>query len=55
MLKQTKVQKIYKKYLSSRKENSAANFLKLFMPEMIYRSTKLEGEKITRKQVLSIF
>ena len=51
----TKIQKVYKKYLLSQKKNSALDFLKSFMPEMIYRSTKLEGEQITRKRVLSIF
>ena len=51
----TKVQKIYKKYLFNKKKDSSINFLKSFMPEMIYRSTKLEGERVTRKQVLSIF
>ncbi len=51
----TKVQKVYKKYLLKQKKNSALNFLKYFMPEIIYRSTKLEGERITRKQVFSIF
>lgn len=45
----------YKKYLLKKKKNSALDFFKSFMPEMIYRSTKLEGERITRKQVLSIF
>ncbi len=55
MTKQSRVQKNYRKYLLNQKKDSAVNFLKFFMPEIIYRSTKLEGERITRKQVLSIF
>jgi len=55
MTKQSKIQKIYKGYLSSRNKNSAVNFLKFFMPEMIYRSTKLEGEHVSRRKILNIF
>ena len=51
----TKVHKIYKKYLSNKKKNSALDFFKSFMPEMIYRTMKLEGEPSTRRRILSLF
>lgn len=53
---QEKLTKAYQKY---RKANvgtkGVLNFLRSFMPEMIFRTTKLEGEKVTRRGVLSIF
>jgi len=30
-------------------------FLRVFMPEILFRTTKLEGEPVTRKMVKSIF
>lgn len=53
---QDRLTKAYKKY---RKANVGTkgilNFLRSFMPEMIFRTTKLEGEKISRRSVSSIF
>ena len=53
---QQRLTKAYKKY---RKANvgtkGVLSFLRSFMPEMIFRTTKLEGEKVTRRGVSSIF
>lgn len=44
--------KIYKKrYLNVGKKPNLSSFL----PEVLYRTMKLEGEKITRKQAQSLF
>ncbi len=43
----------YRKSRSSKKTRSS--FLRSFMPEMIYRTTKLEGEPVTRRMVNAIF
>jgi len=48
-----------KAYRDYRKANlgtkSVLSFLRSFMPEMIFRTTRLEGEKISRRSVSSIF
>ncbi len=53
---QQRLTKAYKKY---RKANVGTKgvlaFLRSFMPEMIFRTTKLEGEKVSRRNVSSIF
>ncbi len=53
---QQKLTKVYKKY---RKANigtkGVLSFLRSFMPEMIFRTTKLEGEKVSRRSVSAIF
>lgn len=43
----------YRKTKSSKK--TGASLLRSFMPEMIFRTTKLEGESITRRMVNAIF
>lgn len=46
----------YEKYRrTNRGRKGALGFLRSFMPEMIFRTTKLEGEPITRKMVRAIF
>jgi hypothetical protein len=46
----------YKKYQRAKKgKKDALGFLRSFMPEMIFRTTKLEGEPVTRKMVRLIF
>lgn len=46
----------YKKYQKKTKgRKTALDFLRTFMPEIIFRTTKLEGESVTRKMVKSIF
>ncbi len=49
---QTKYDK-YRKTKSSKK--ARVSFLRSFLPEMIFRTTKLEGESITRQAVNAIF
>lgn len=53
---QRKLTKAYKKY---RKGNigrkGILSFLKSFMPEMIFRTTRLEGERVSRRGVFSLF
>jgi len=45
--------KQYRKIGVSR--NAVLQFLRSFMPEMIFRTTKLEGESVTRKAISSLF
>lgn len=46
----------YKKYQKGKNgQKETLGFLRTFMPEMIFRTTKLEGESVTRKMVKSIF
>ncbi|KKU99799.1 MAG: hypothetical protein UY33_C0022G0006 [Candidatus Amesbacteria bacterium GW2011_GWA1_48_9] len=46
----------YLKYQKRSKEQKRVlDFLRSFMPEIIFRTTKLEGEPVTRKIVKSIF
>lgn len=53
---QTLLQKMYERYHGYRVTDvSLLKYLKVFIPEIIYRSTKLEGENISRKKILSIF
>ncbi|MBI5356750.1 hypothetical protein HZB78_04020 [Candidatus Collierbacteria bacterium] len=50
------LRKSYKKYQKAGKgPKRALSFLRAFMPEIIFRTTKLEGEPVTRKMVKSIF
>jgi len=55
----TKIKSLKVNYGKYRKENKgrkeALVFLQAFMPEMIFRTTKLEGEPVTRKMVRAIF
>lgn len=54
--KQTKLQKSYKKfYLSGKSKRNLLDFLKFSMPEIVFRTTKLEGERATRRMVSSLF
>lgn len=46
----------YKRYQKGKNgKKEALGFLRSFMPEVIFRTTKLEGELVTRKMVKSIF
>lgn len=56
----TKQQKIlkesYKKYRKSQSSKKGVlGFLRAFMPEIIYRTTRLEGERVTRRMTSSLF
>ncbi len=51
---QTKLVRAYKKYRTNKKKN-VLGFFRTFMPEIIFRTTKLEGERVTRKMVFTLF
>ncbi|MDO8452052.1 MAG: hypothetical protein Q7S76_04260 [bacterium] len=52
--KQTTLTRAYKKYRTGKKKNVLGMF-HARMPEIIFRTTKLEGERITRKMVSALF
>ena len=46
----------YNKYLSKKKtDKSFFSFFKSVMPEIVTRTTRLEGEKVNKKFVSSLF
>ena len=52
----TKLVKSYTQYRKKKIDNKGMlYFLRGFMPEIIFRTTKLEGESITRKMVSLLF
>ncbi len=51
---QTKLIQAYTKYRTAKKKDVLGAF-RAFMPEIIFRTTKLEGEPVTRKMVSSLF
>lgn len=52
---QTKLVKSYQKYRTAKNKKGVLDFFRVFMPEIIFRTTKLEGESITRKKVSTLF
>lgn len=52
---QTRLVASYKKYRTAKKKKGVLDFFRDFMPEIIFRTTKLEGEPITRKKVSALF
>lgn len=47
-----KLVKAYSKYRTRKKNKlSVLGFFRAFMPEIIFRTTKLEGEPVTRRMV----
>jgi len=47
-----KLVKAYSKYRSfKRSKSSVLKFFRSFIPEIIFRTTKLEGEPVTRKMI----
>jgi len=52
---QARLIKAYKKYRTTKKTRSALDFLRANMAEIIFRTTKLEGEPVTRKMISSLF
>ncbi len=51
--------KLIKSYAQYRKTKAGKvgilQFLRSFMPEIIFRTTKLEGESVTRRMITSLF
>ena len=52
---QKKLVNSYKKYRTAKKKRSVLDFFSAFMPEIIFRTTRLEGERVTRKKVSAMF
>jgi len=52
---QAKLVTSYKKYRIAKKKKSVLDFFSAFMPEIIFRTTRLEGERVTRKKVSALF
>lgn len=53
---QRKLTKAYKKYHKGNvSKKGILGLLRSFMPEMIFRTTRLEGEKVSRRSISSLF
>ena len=52
---QTRLVKSYNKYRTTKNKKGVLDFFRTFMPEIIFRTTKLEGEPITRKKISALF
>lgn len=53
---QERLTKAYKGYRKANLDTKRVlSFLRSFMPEMIFRTTKLEGERVSRRSVSSMF
>lgn len=51
----TKLVNAYRKYKSKKtKKATVLSFFRAFIPEIIFRTTKLEGERVSRKMVARI-
>ncbi len=52
----SKIQLKYDKYRKTKSaKKTGATLLRSFMAEMIFRTTKLEGESVTRRMVNALF
>lgn len=49
--KEVGLSKLFKKYLSVCSNRRVRDYLKNFLPEIVYRTMRLEDESVTRKQV----
>jgi len=45
----------YRKYSTFKRKKTVLEFLRAFMPEIIFRTTRLEGEKVSRKMISNLF
>lgn len=52
---QTGLVKAYAKYRTAKKKHNVLSVLRANMAEIIFRTTRLEGESITRKMVSALF
>ena len=50
----TKLQKAYLKFRMAKKKSGVLAFFNGLIPEIVFRTTKLEGEPVTRKMVASL-
>jgi len=52
----TRLKNSYKKYRQVKpSKKKVMDFFRAFMPEIVFRTTKLEGEPVSRKMTKSIF
>ncbi|MEK7577010.1 MAG: hypothetical protein AAB492_00145 [Patescibacteria group bacterium] len=52
----TTLQKRYESFRKAkRSKHSLLSLFRAFMPELIFRTTKLEGEPVTRKSIRALF
>lgn len=49
-----KLLQAYSKYRTAKKNKSVLESFRALIPEIIFRTTKLEGEPVTRKMISSI-
>lgn len=52
---QARLVKAYTKYRTEKKKRNVLDVFRANMAEIIFRTTKLEGEPITRKNVSALF
>lgn len=50
----TRLVRAYSKYRTKRNKN-VLGFFRAMIPEIVYRTTKLEGEPITRRMIAALF
>ena len=51
----TNLVKAYLKFRTAKNKSSVLDFFRGLIPEIVFRTTKLEGEPVTRKMVSSLF
>lgn len=51
----TKLVKAYKNYRTAKKKRNVLDVFRANMAEIIFRTTKLEGESVTRRMVSTLF
>ncbi|MBU3926433.1 MAG: hypothetical protein KKB74_01405 [Bacteroidetes bacterium] len=47
--------KAYSQYRTAKKRTNVLGFFRALIPEIIFRTTKLEGESVTRRMISSLF
>lgn len=52
---QAKLVRAYKKYRTAKRKKKVLDVFRDNMAEIIFRTTKLEGEPVTRKMVAALF
>ncbi len=50
-----KLLRAYSKYRTAKKRTNVLGFFRALIPEIIFRTTKLEGEPVTHKMISSLF
>ena len=50
-----KLLQAYSKYRTTKKRKNVLGFFRALIPEIIFRTTKLEGEPVTRKMISRLY